>query len=226
MELKKNPQFDAEKSRFSFTAVGLFCSAALVFMAFTYGQSKNEGNNKDDSTKNKDVAFDVVDLDEPPPPEDTPPPPETPEVPPPPTDDVQEVEDEDDQTIVSIAPPDVPPPPVTTAPPPPPVEEAFDVVEDEPLFPGGEEAMSRFIKTNIKYPEMSIQMGDQGRVFVRFVVEKDGSITNVTIARSVTPELDKEAQRVVKSMPNWSPGKQRGRPVRTNVVIPIVFKLG
>jgi protein TonB len=139
---------------------------------------------------------------------------------------VKEVEEEDEQTKVSIAPPDVPPPPVNTAPPPPPAEEVFDVVEDEPGFPGGEEEMQRFIKSNIKYPEMSIQMGDQGKVYVRFVVEKDGSISNVSIARSVTTELDKEATRVVKQMPKWSPGKQRGRPVRTNVVIPIVFKLG
>jgi protein TonB len=139
---------------------------------------------------------------------------------------VREVEDEDDQTQTSL-PVDVPPPPVNPGPiTPPPAEEIFDVVEEEPAFPGGEEKMQDFIKKNVKYPDMSVQMGDQGKVYVRFVVEKDGSITNVSVARGVTPELDKEAMRVVKMMPNWSPGKQRARPVRTNVVIPIVFKLG
>lgn len=226
METKKNPNVDTEKTRLPFTVVGLFFSAAFIFMAFTFGYNPNIGDEGKDDSKKNDISFDVVDLDEPPPPEDTPPPPDTPEVPPPPTDDVKEVEEEDDQTKVSLAPPDVPPPPINTAPPPPPAEEIFDVVEDEPGYPGGEEAMQKFIKTNIKYPEMSIQMGDQGKVFVRFVVEKDGSVSNVSVARGVTPELDKEAMRVVKTMPNWSPGKQRGRPVRTNVVIPIVFKLG
>ena len=226
MEIKKNPNVDAERSRIPFTLLGLFFSAAFVFMAFTFRSGGNDGSGDDGQGKDKDVAFDVVELDEPPPPEETPPPPDTPEVPPPPTDEVEEVEEEDEQTKVSIAPPDVPPPPVTTAPPPPPVDEIFDVVEDEPGFPGGEDEMQKFIKSNIKYPEMSIQMGDQGKVYVRFVVEKDGKISNVSIARSVTPELDKEAMRVVKQMPSWSPGKQRGRPVRTNVVIPIVFRLG
>lgn len=227
MEVKKNPHVDAERSRRPFFFLGLFFSAAFVFMAFTFGYDSNSGGSGDNNANNRDVAFDVVDVDEPPPPEETPPPPDTPEVPPPPSDDVKEVEKEEEQTKVSIAPPDVAPPPVTTAPPPPPpADEIFDVVEDEPAFPGGEEAMQKFIKSNIKYPEMSIQMGDQGKVFVRFVVEKDGSISNVTIARGVTPELDKEAMRVVRNMPKWSPGKQRGRPVRTNVVIPIVFKLG
>ena len=226
MEIKKNPHVDAERTRLPFTLVGLFFSAAFVFMAFTYRSGGNEGGSGDDGRSDKDVTFDAIVQDEPPPPEETPPPPDMPEMPPPPSDDVKEVEKEEEQTKVSIAPPDVPPPPPSTAPPPPPVDEIFDVVEDEPGFPGGEEAMQKFIKTNIKYPEMSIQMGDQGKVYVRFVVEKDGSISNVSIARGVTPELDREAMRVVKQMPKWSPGKQRGRPVRTNVVIPIVFKLG
>jgi protein TonB len=226
MEIKKNPHVDAEKHRMPFILLGLFFTAAFVFMAFSYRSGDGLAGNGADDGKTKDVEFELNELDEPPPPEDTPPPPETPEVPPPPTDDVREVEKEDDQTKVSIAPPDVPPPPVTTAPPPPPQDEIFDVVEEEPTFPGGEEAMQSFIKKNVKYPDMSIQMGDQGKVYVRFVVEKDGSISNVSIARGVTPELDKEAMRVVKMMPNWAPGKQRGRAVRTNVVIPIVFKLG
>lgn len=103
--------------------------------------------------------------------------------------------------------------------------EIFDVVENEPQFSGGENAMQDFIKKKVKYPEMAIQMGDQGKVFVRFVVEKDGSVTNVEIARGTTKELDLEAMRVIRTMPKWIPGKQRGKPVRTRVVVPIVFKL-
>jgi protein TonB len=206
--------------------LGLFVTAAFVFMAFSYRSGDGVvGSGSDDGTS-RDVEFEITELDEPPPPEDTPPPPETPSLPPPPTDDVREVEDEDDQTQTSL-PVDVPPPPANPGPiTPPPADEIFDVVEEEPAFPGGEDKMQDFIKKNVKYPDMSVQMGDQGKVYVRFVVEKDGSITNVSIARGVTPELDKEAMRVVKMMPNWSPGKQRARPVRTNVVIPIVFKLG
>lgn len=226
MEIKKNPHVDAEKQRTPFVLLGLFVAAAFVFMAFSYRSGDGTAGNGGNDANSRDIEFEMTELDEPPPPEDTPPPPETPEVPPPPTDEVREVEKEDDQTKVSIAPPDVAPPPVSTAPTPPPADEIFDVVEEEPAFPGGEDKMQDFIKKNVKYPDMSVQMGDQGKVYVRFVVEKDGSITNVTIARGVTPELDKEAMRVVKMMPNWSPGKQRARPVRTNVVIPIVFKLG
>jgi protein TonB len=103
--------------------------------------------------------------------------------------------------------------------------EIFDVVEAEPQFSGGEIAMQDFIKKKVKYPEMAIQMGDQGKVYVRFVVEKDGSVTNVEIARGTTKELDLEAMRVIRMMPKWIPGKQRGKPVRTRVVVPISFKL-
>ncbi len=105
-------------------------------------------------------------------------------------------------------------------------EPIFDVVEEEPVFSGGEKAMTDFIRSHVRYPELSIQMGDQGKVYVRFVVEKNGRVANVSIARGVTPELDKEAMRVIRMMPNWKPGLQRGVPVRTNVVVPIVFKLG
>jgi protein TonB len=227
MEIKKNPNVDAEKQRLPFVLLGLFVSAAFVFMAFSYRSGDGKTENGDGDGKKTKVDFEIVDLDEPPPPEETPPPPDMPTLPPPPSDEVREVEDEDQQTQTSVV-FDVPPPLPAgpTTPPPAQVEEIVDFPEEEASFPGGEEAMAAFIKKNIKYPEMSIQMGDQGKVYVRFVVEKDGSITNISVARGVTPELDKEAIRVVGLMPGWAPGKQRGRPVRTNVVVPIVFKLG
>jgi periplasmic protein TonB len=114
----------------------------------------------------------------------------------------------------------VPSPPL-----PPPVEESFDVVEQEATYPGGDEAMHAFIRENVKYPEEAVKNKEQGKVYVRFVIEKDGSVSNVRIARGVSPSLDAEAVRVVQAMPNWYPGLQRGRAVRTNAVIPIIFKL-
>lgn len=105
-------------------------------------------------------------------------------------------------------------------------EPIFDFVEVEPEYIGGEVAMQNFIKSRVKYPEFSIQMGDQGKVYVKFVVEKSGYINHISIARGVTEELNQEALRVIKAMPRWNPGKQGGESVRTRVVVPIVFRLG
>lgn len=101
----------------------------------------------------------------------------------------------------------------------------FDIIEEEPVFPGGDEAMQQFIRDNLVYPAEAKEKGEQGKVYVRFVVEADGTITNVVIARGVSPSIDAEALRIVKLMPNWNPGMYKGTPVLTNVVIPIVFKL-
>ena len=101
----------------------------------------------------------------------------------------------------------------------------FDVVEVMPQYPGGQIAMLKYIMENIKYPEQAMKEGIQGRVTVRFIVEKDGSISNVKPVLSVHPLLDKEAVRVVKSMPKWSPGKQKGKPVRVQFNVPVMFKL-
>lgn len=101
----------------------------------------------------------------------------------------------------------------------------FDVVEVMPQYPGGQIAMMKYIMENMKYPEQAMKEGIQGRVTVRFIVEKDGSISNVSPIHPVHPLLDKEAIRVVKSMPKWSPGKQHGKPVRVQLIVPIMFKL-
>ena len=101
----------------------------------------------------------------------------------------------------------------------------FDVVEVMPQFPGGQIAMLKYIMENIKYPEQAMKEGIQGRVTVRFIVEKDGSISDVKPILSVHPLLNKEAVRVVKSMPKWSPGKQNGKPVRVRFNVPVMFKL-
>ena len=101
----------------------------------------------------------------------------------------------------------------------------FSVVEVMPQYPGGQIAMMKYIMENMKYPEQAMKEGIQGRVAVSFIVEKDGSISNVRPIHSVHTLLDKEAVRVVKSMPKWSPGKQHGKPVRVQLIVPIMFKL-
>ena len=117
------------------------------------------------------------------------------------------------------------------APPPPPApkpevsNKVFDVVEEMPSFPGGQGALMSYLSSNIKYPVVAQENGVQGRVIVAFVVERDGSITDVKVARSVDPSLDREAQRVVKSMPKWKPGKQNGSAVRVKYTVPVVFRL-
>ena len=101
----------------------------------------------------------------------------------------------------------------------------FDVVEVMPQYPGGQIAMLKYIMENIKYPEQAMKEGIQGRVTVRFIVEKDGSISDVKPILSVHPLLNKEAVRVVESMPKWTPGKQNGKPVRVRFNVPVMFKL-
>ena len=101
-------------------------------------------------------------------------------------------------------------------------EDIFQVVEDMPTFPGD---INKWLGKNVKYPVIAQENNIQGRVTVQFVIERDGSITDVKVLRGVDPSLDKEAVRVVKSMPKWKPGKQRGKPVRVSYTVPINFRL-
>jgi len=98
-------------------------------------------------------------------------------------------------------------------------------VDEMPEFPGGQNAMLQFISKNIQYPKFAKERGIQGRVVVKFVVQKDGSISNVEVMRSVDEHLDAEVVRLVKSMPNWKPGKHNGEVVNVQYVLPVVFKL-
>jgi len=104
-------------------------------------------------------------------------------------------------------------------------EQIFLVVEKMPSFPGGEGEMYKFIGNNISYPRMAKESGISGRVFVTFVVEKDGSVTDVKILRGIGGGCDEEAIRVIKAMPTWSPGEQRGKAVRVQYRMPIKFTL-
>ena len=137
-----------------------------------------------------------------------------------------------DERIVPPSAVEAPPPP-----PPPPAEapkeevkqdvenKVFDVVEQQPSFPGGQGALMSWLASNIHYPPVAEENGIQGRVVVSFVVEKDGSITQVQVVRGVDPSLDKEAVRVTKAMPKWTPGKQNGQAVRVKYNLPVTFKL-
>lgn len=104
-------------------------------------------------------------------------------------------------------------------------KKVFDVVEEMPSFPGGNGALMQFLQSNVKYPVVAQENGVQGRVQIGFVVERDGSITDVRVVRSVDPSLDKEAMRVVKMMPRWNPGKQNGQTVRVKYTVPVLFRL-
>ena len=104
-------------------------------------------------------------------------------------------------------------------------EKPYEAVEQMPTFPGGETELMKFIRDNLKYPVIAQENGIQGRVILRFVVSKTGAIDNVTVLRSLDPTCDKEAIRVVKSMPKWIPGKQNGNNVPVYFTLPVVFKL-
>lgn len=102
----------------------------------------------------------------------------------------------------------------------------FDVVEEMPNFPGGQQELMTFLSRNIKYPQVSIDNKEQGRVIVEFIVDKEGNITKPKVVRSITPELDAEALRVMSVMPKWTPGKQRGEAVKVRYTMPVMFRLG
>lgn len=103
--------------------------------------------------------------------------------------------------------------------------EVFLIVEEPPTFPGGDEALRKYLGSAVKYPAIAQENGIQGRVFVKFVINQKGEVTNVQVARPFDPNLDKEAVRVVQSMPAWKPGKQRGKAVKVSYTVPINFVL-
>ena len=104
-------------------------------------------------------------------------------------------------------------------------QEIFQIVEEMPAYPGGEQKLMEYVAKNIKYPQIARETGIQGRVFVSFVVEPDGSVSNVKVLRGIGGGCDEEAMRVVKSLPKWKPGKQRGKAVRVSYMLPVNFKL-
>jgi len=106
------------------------------------------------------------------------------------------------------------------------VDEIFDIVEDQPTPPGGMQAFYKYVSKSMKYPKQARRMGVEGRVFVQFVVDKNGQLTEVKAIKGIGAGCDEEAVRVLKQAAKWKPGKQRGRPVKVRMILPITFKLG
>lgn len=102
----------------------------------------------------------------------------------------------------------------------------FERVEVMPQFPGGEAELQKYLEKNIQYPVVDIEMGNQGRVVIRFVVDKDGNIKNLQLQSGVSPNCDKEAMRVIQNMPKWIPGKQNGEAVQVYFTVPVLFRIG
>ncbi len=228
MEVKKSKKADLESKRNIFLMSGLVIALLITLVAFEWTtkpkQSSSLGTIQAQEVEEEIIPITRQEEVKPPPP---PPPPKVVEVLNIVDDDV-EIEDEleiedteaDDETIIDVA------PIIETA-----EEEeeeeaqVFYIVEEMPEFPGGELALRKFIGNSISYPVIAQENGIQGKVYVTFVVDKDGSISNATIARGVDPSLDKEALRVVNNLPKWKPGKQRGKPVRVSYTVPINFVL-
>ena len=120
----------------------------------------------------------------------------------------------------TIAPPPPPPPPSEEV-----IEETHDFSEIEPEYPGGNQAMIKFIVKNVNYPVIAKEAGIQGKVYVQFEIATTGQVENIKVVRRVHPSLDKEAIRVMKLMPKWKPGESHGKKVRVRMYLPIVFKL-
>ncbi len=220
MEEKKHSEVDGDKIKSSITIIGLNYVAALALAAFTFGQVNLEDDDKEHAAKDTNRTFQQEAEETPPPPPEDPPEIQiTPEVP--------------EEVVIKENEETPPPPDVTPPAPPPPVEQKVEPVaapivefpDVEAGFPGGPAAMMKWINDNVKYPQTSIEMNEQGRVFLSFVVEKDGSITNVKVERGISIDLDKEAKRVVRKMPKWIPGESAGRAVRARCRLPINFQL-
>ncbi len=227
MELKKTQKADIENKKQLYFMIGLVFALGVVLVGFEW-TSKPDKANSLGSVSAVAVEEEIIpitrEMEVKPPP---PPPPKVIEVLNIVDDDVKiddelEIEDSeaDDKTLIDIA-------PVVSAKEEEEEEtaEVFFIVEDMPEFPGGEMALRAFIGNAIKYPVIAQENGIQGKVYVTFVVGKDGSVNNAVIARGVDASLDKEALRVVNTLPKWKPGKQRGKPVNVSYTVPINFQL-
>ncbi len=223
MEIKKTPKADLERKKSVFLQIGIILTLVGVLVAFewkTYERTEYDlGNLEADFIEEEDIP--ITRPEEPPPP--PPPEPSTELVI---VDDDVEIEEEFIVDVEATAETEVKEftPFIAEEEE---VEEdyIFEIVEENPEFPGGQEAMMKYLRDNIRYPTIARESGIQGSVFVTFVVEKDGSVTNVEILRGIGGGCDQEAIRVVKNMPNWKPGRQRNQPVRVQYRMPIRFVL-
>lgn len=226
MELKKSKKADLEPKRNIFFLIGLVVSLMMCLTAFewkgTVDEVENLGNLSDVSVEDEIIPITRVEEIKPPPP---PPPPKVVEVlniveNDTDIDDELEIEDTeaDEKTVIDIA-------PIIQEKEEEAETQVFFIVEEMTEFPGGERALVCFLASSVRYPVIAQENGVQGTVTVSFVIERDGSVSDVAILRSIDPSLDKEALRVVQTLPRWNPGKQRGKPVRVSYRVPIAFKL-
>lgn len=218
MDLKKSERANIENLRVPITFMGLLFVGSIVLASFSYQQGIQRELNTDIGTNSADIQFmqDVKEQEAPPPP------PPAVDVPPPVTEEIVEEENTE-----------VEPTPVVQTPPPVDFgkeevvvdEEIIDFPDVEAGFPGGAAAMQKWIGENVQYPQTAIEMNEQGRVYLSFVVESNGSIGGVKIERGVSVDLDREAKRLLRKMPKWTAGEARGRKVRTRCRLPINFTL-
>lgn len=227
MELKKNPKADLEKRRGLYLEIGLVVALVAALVAFnvkSYDKEVKDAVEREAVLEEEEIII-QTDIQEPPPP----PPPEVPEV----TTVLEVVADDkeitnelvvnaevtDDTKNIEITPVVIEEEEDETE------TQIFTVVENDPEFPGGMEALYKYLAQNMKYPQLARDNGITGKVYVTFVVEKDGSIANPKVLRDIGGGCGQEAIRVVKSMPKWTPGKQRGKPVRVQFNLPVNFSL-
>lgn len=231
MEIKKTPKADLENKKSTWLLVGYVIVLALMFVAFEWTQRDIV---IDTSQGIADLVFEEEIIPITQQPEQAPPPPpeiieEAPQV----AEVLNIVEDDQDVADVRLASTEETGERVQVKYVPvavevveePKEEEIFEVVEEMPEFPGGPAEMMKFLSNSIRYPTIAQENGTQGRVIVQFVVNSDGSIVDATVVRSVDPFLDKEALRVINSMPKWKAGKQRGKAVRVKYTLPVMFRL-
>ena len=225
MEEKKSPKANLENKKLMFIQIGMVISLLVAWMAFEH--KSYDKREIDPSLLNREVVVDEEMVEITKQEEQKPQPVEMPkqttqlEI----VQDDVEVEDieinaevEQNEVIEEYVAPEVVEDDVVE-------QEIFKIVEEMPSFPGGEAKLMEFVGKNIKYPQIARETGIQGRVFVNFVVEPDGSVSNVTVLRGIGGGCDEEAMRVVKNMPKWKPGKQRGKAVRVQYMLPVNFRL-
>ena len=225
MEEKKSPKANLENKKLMFIQIGMVISLLIAWLAFEH---KNYDKREiDESLLNREIVEDLemteITKQEEPKPQPVEMPKQTTQL-----EIVQddvEVEDieinaevDQQEVIEEYVPVEVEEEEVVE-------QEIFQIVEEMPSFPGGEAKLMEYVAKNIKYPQIARETGIQGRVFVGFVVEPDGSISNVKLLRGIGGGCDEEAMRVIKSLPKWKPGKQRGKAVRVSYQIPVFFKL-
>ena len=224
MQVKKSEKASLEKDKIVYVLMGLVFVLSLCYVALEWTEREV---TKYEVTDTEFLFEEEVEIQQTS--QETPPPP-----PPPAVQEVEVlnvVEDNVETESIEVNTEETETEVVIAAPVEAPVEEeeeevVFVVVESMPEFPGGQQALFKYLSENVKYPVIAQENGIQGRVICQFVVNKDGSIVDVEVVRSGgDASLDKEAIRVIKSMPKWKPGKQRGKPVRVKYTLPVNFKL-